>query len=182
MSDDHDEESPEYDGSDDELQDPLGLSSILPMSILDALRKSFGGAQPDREALCRRIKARYGIERDELDALYPKDEDLISFYVETLLKSKELVAEEDDDMPEDNYKMTERNKADVDEIELQTKREAKNKDAKFVKGMKNALPKPTDPKAKEAFEKAGEHLAPEDRMSFEDMLNTLDLPDDDDET
>jgi hypothetical protein len=123
-----------------------------------------------RSQIKRRCAARLGIEADELDALYPKDEDLLDFYTNTAMKMSELDGSfEGEEAEADTYKLSASEQAAADSIKLELRREQRKQK------------KETLVKEKTAFEKAGAHLAPESKVSYaearkamRDLLNTPD--------
>lgn len=129
-------------------------------------------AKPEltRDQIKRRCAARLGIEADELDALYPKDEDLRDFYLNTAMKMSELDGSFDgEEVEADTYKLSASEQAAADSLKLEAKREQRRQK------------KETLVKEKTAFEKAGAHLAPESKVSYaearkamRDLLNTPD--------
>ncbi len=56
------------------------------------------------EEIRKRIVSRLGIEEDELKTLYPTDDRLREFYLKEVLTIA-ATSHEDDDWPEDNYKL-----------------------------------------------------------------------------
>ena len=113
-----------------------------------------------RDQIKRRCQARFGIEPDELDTLYPNDDDLRAFYSETALKLSEIEGEPEDGK-KDLYKLSKKEKVALSDVVLNRKREA---------AVKSAAKKAHD---KEVFEKHGEHLSSEEKVSWEDAQKAL---------
>lgn len=113
------------------------------------------------DEIYRRCYNHYGMEKDEVEELVLKGKDysgsdaekLNAFYEDLLRANKagtEAVEEDTENPPEDTYALTDRNKTDLERI----KQAEKAKD-------------------KAAFEKAGKHLPPESKVSYEELERQL---------
>lgn len=137
-------------------------------------------ANINRDKMCERITARYGIDRDELDTLYPKDDDLVDYYHNVLLKSKEMVGEEDDPAaPADDYKFTEANQADLDVLKDDGERSLRAANAQQKQAAKAghaALNATLPPAAQVSWEE--QQAAMRDAMKLDDLGGGSEAPKD----
>jgi len=163
------------DDEKDEPKQPEGLSPEEVKKGEEAMAKIFelmeqGSAIPsdatvDREKLINRIIVRYGIDKDEIDLLYKTDEELVDYYNNTLRKSKTMIAEDVEDAPEDNYKLTDSNKDDLRVLEDDSKRR---------KGVKDSVNKIKEDQKKVEHEKLQATLPPDARVSYSEYRKVLD--------
>ncbi len=186
----------ELDENEDNEFDPNDPKHHLP----DALKL------PDervltRDQIIRRVRARHGIEQDEIDTLFPDNDqgnkELIEFYKGTVLRLASLDGGLDvvesveclrSKVRKDNYKLSKFEQRAVKDLELQDKRRERiaRDRKKQLKGLKKEAQKmleapevkkvveeEKEEKAKVAFNQAGAHLPKEDQVSYEEMQASL---------
>jgi hypothetical protein len=117
-----------------------------------------------RDQIKRRLKAQLAIEADEIDTLFPDTEqgnkELADLY-KNCRHAKDIPAEESSKDKQDTYKMSKIEKLALSDAKLAQRRRAKE-DAEIA-----------DDKAREKFEKAGEHLPPKDRVSWSEAKRNM---------
>jgi hypothetical protein len=107
-----------------------------------------------REQIIRRCQ-KYGIQKDELDTLYPDDKALQEFYDQ--VRSAGSLDDSDPSDPKDSYKLSESEKTELRNVELLDKRKAQ---AKLSED-------------KQRFEAAGAHLPTPDKVSWEEAQQAM---------
>ncbi len=120
----------------------------------------------DRDRLIEHWHKAYGVEKDELDKLYPKDEDLLAAWQEMKESRRLLVTSDAPDTEaelEDDYKPT----------KLQIQRAAEIKDSRKIKAQAKAEKKMPEAEKGEVKTKKGKSIVTEQerKEAMEALLN-----------
>ena len=117
------------------------------------------------EEIYRRLKNRFNIEKDELEAIgFKTEEEVVGYYHEVAMRSKEVADEDTEDdgltgAPTDNYKLSPAQQKELDAI-----RAAKQSQKSLRAAMAPlALPPPADLS----------HLPEEERVNLKDMKRAV---------
>ena len=98
------------------------------------IEETFGKQKLTAKVVYRYCKRNFGIEDDELKLTYPREEDLLKFFLEILKKSNEddFMTAVDDNSPQDTYELTEDNQVTLADVNLRDKRKRRKDNAELA--------------------------------------------------
>jgi hypothetical protein len=145
------------------------LSASLTEEEQRILNEAFD-SKPTREKILRRLKRQMCIEDDEINTLFPNDEELVKFYLNEVKGAKNMELPEEGE--QDSYKLTEQNERDIEEIQLNEER-AERRRAGQLKAQMLPKDKKDEAEARRKFEESQKDLPEDARTSYEDYVKSV---------